>query len=286
MIDGLWLALRAAAFILVLQAAGYALFLTLFARALTPPVLTAMRPAAARVAAAALVLVLAQGLFEPAHLAGAWEGMADLALRRLVVGSLGGAVLALRLIGLALLVLALRRPRADAVPFALPAALIALGSFLVSGHVRLDAHRVLLIPLLGLHVLLVAFWFGALLPLRTLARLEPAGAVAQVLSRFSAYASWLVPLLGVAGLTLACTLLPDLAALRRPYGMLLCLKALLFAALLGLAALNRQSLTPALARGEARALATLRRSLTAEYVLMGTALVATAALTGFFSPDD
>ena len=90
----------------------------------------------------------------------------------------------------------------------------------------------------------------------------------------------------LAGVTLACTLLPGLAALRRPYGMLVCVKALLFAALLALAALNRQRLTPALARGEAWALPVLRRSLSAEYLLLGTALIATAALTGFFSPAD
>jgi putative copper export protein len=95
-----------------------------------------------------------------------------------------------------------------------------------------------------------------------------------------------VPLLALAGVTLACALLPELAALRRPYGMLLCVKALLFAALLALAALNRQRLTPALARGEAWALPVLRRSLSAEYLLLGMALIATAALSGFFSPTD
>jgi putative copper resistance protein D len=283
MIDGLWLALRAAAFILVLQAAGYALFLALFAHTLAPHVLTAIRPAATRLALAALAVVLAQGLFEPAHLAGAWDGLTDPALRRLVWGSSGTAVLALRLGGLTLLALALRRSRTAVAPLA---ALLTLGSFLVSGHVLLATHRVLLLALLALHVLVVAFWIGALLPLRTVARLEPAAAVAQALRHFSAYALWLVPLLALAGLMLACALLPDLAALRRPYGMLLCLKALLFAVLIALAALNRQRLTPALARGETGALVTLRRSLSAEYVLMAAALLATAALTGFYSPED
>lgn len=284
MIDGLWLALRAAAFILVLQAAGDALFLALFARTLAPHVLTLVRRAAARLAVAALGIVLAQGIFEPAHLAGAWEGMSDPALRRLVFVSAGAPVLGLRVSGLTLLALALRRGRTAAAPLALPGALLALGSFLVSGHVLLDAHRLLLVPVLGLHVLVVAFWFGALRPLRTVARLEPPADVAQVLRHFSAYAVWLVPLLALAGVTLACALLPDLAALRRPYGLLLCLKAVLFAALLALGALNRQRLTPAVARGEARALGVLQRSLSAEYLLMGTALLATAALTGFFSP--
>jgi putative copper export protein len=213
------------------------------------------------------------------------DGLADPALRRLVFVGAGAAVLALRLGGLTLLAIALRRSR-SAVSLALPGALLAVGSFLVSGHVPLAVHRGLLLGVLGLHVLLVAFWFGALVPLRTVARLEPPAEVAATLTHFSAYALWLVPLLGLAGVTLACSLLPDLAALRRPYGMLLCVKALLFAALLGLAALNRQRLTPALARGEAWALPVLRRSLSAEYLLLGAALIATAALTGFFSPAD
>lgn len=287
MIDGLWLALRAAAFILVLQAAGTGLFLALIARTLAPHVLRPMRAAAARVTWAALAMVLVQGLFEPAHLAGAWDGMAEPALRRLAFGSAGAAVPALRLLGLTLLALALRHegpPRA--VGLGLTGALLALGSFLVSGHVWRDPHRVLLVPVLGLHVALVAFWFGALMPLHTVARLEPSVVVARVLRHFSRYALWLVPLLGLAGVTLCCALLPDLAALRRPYGLLLCLKAVLFTALLALAALNRHTLTPALARGEARALTLLRRSLDAEYALIGAVLIATAALTGFFSPTD
>jgi putative copper export protein len=285
MIDGLWLALRAAAFILVLQAAGYALFLALFTRTLAPQLLMLMRSAAARLALAALAIVLAQALLEPAYLAGAWDGIADPALRRLVFVGAGAAVLALRVGGLMLLALALRRTR-SVLPLALPGALLALGSFLVSGHVPRAAHGGLLVSVLGLHVLLVAFWFGALVPLRTVARREAPAQVAVALKHFSAYALWLVPLLALAGVTLACTLLPGLAALRRPYGMLVCVKALLFAALLALAALNRQRLTPALARGEAWALPVLRRSLSAEYLLLGTALIATAALSGFFSPAD
>ena len=70
-------------------------------------------------------------------------------------------------------------------PLARPAAFLALGSFLVSGHALLDTHRLLLAPLLGLHVLAVAFWFGALWPLRQVAELEPAPRAAAVLHSFS-----------------------------------------------------------------------------------------------------
>ncbi len=100
------------------------------------------------------------------------------------------------------------------------------------------------------------------------------------------YAVWLVPLLGLAGIGLAVALLPGAAALRRPYGLLLCLKALLFAALLGLAALNRARLVPALARGQASAHAELKRTLAAESYLITAVLIATAVLSGQFSPQE
>src|SRR5205823_4919182 len=82
----------------------------------------------------------------------------------------------------------------------------------------------------------------------------------------------------------AAVLLPDFAALLAPYGLLLGAKLMLFAALMGLAALNRLRLTPALARGEPGALPRLRGSLAAEYVLICAVLTVTAVLTGFFSP--
>ena len=59
---------------------------------------------------------------------------------------------------------------------------------------------------------------------------------------------------------------------------------LVIAALLGLAALNKLRLSPALARGEPGALPRFRRSVAAEYVLICAVLVVTAVLTGFFSP--
>jgi len=54
--------------------------------------------------------------------------------------------------------------------------------------------------------------------------------------------------------------------------------------LLGLAALNRLRIVPALARGEPAAAATLRVTLTAEYLLVMVVLAVTALMTGAFSP--
>jgi putative copper resistance protein D len=115
--------------------------------------------------------------------------------------------------------------------------------------------------------------------------LEAPAAAARALAAFSAVAVWLVPLIAVAGLGMAVLLLPDVAALWRPYGLALLTKVTLFALLMALAALNRLRLTPAFARGEASAAAALRRSIALEYVLICVVFAVTAVMTGSFSPQ-
>ena len=283
MIDGLWLALRAAGYILFLQATGSVLFLALCGRALAPGAAQGLRARALRLALAALGVVVAQGVFEPVHLAGAWAGESDPQLRHLALSSPGAAVLWLRFTGLGTLTLALWRAHPA---LALPASLVALGSFLVSGHTLFDEHRLILLPLLAVHVSVAAFWFGSIASLRRLAASAGIPALLRVLQEFSRRAAWLVALLALAGLLLALTLLPDVAALRRPYGLLLCGKIALFAVLLALAGVNRLRLMPALARGESTALARLRRTLNAEYLLLALVLIVTATMTGFYSPGE
>lgn len=285
MIDGLWLALRAAVFVTVLHAAGGALFIAQARNRLAPESLRTLRAAMRRVALVALALVIAQGLFEPLHLAGDWTGFSDAGLRRLVFLGPASWSFWLRIVGVAGLTLALQPGQVAAAGLALSAALVALASFLVSGHALLDTHRLLLVPLLALHVGVAAFWFGSLACLRRLQALGPQF-LHPALTLFSRRALWLVPLLAAAGLLIAATLLPDLAALERPYGLLLCVKALLFVLLMGLAALNRLRLAPALARGEPQAGQALRMTLGAEYLLIVAVLVATAAMTGLFSPAE
>lgn len=282
MIDALWLALQAAGLVVLLHACGAALFLAQFREAINVASLARLRRLALRVSGGALVVLLAQVLLAPAHLAGAWDGVADPALWHLALFSPGAVGAWLRLAGLVAVVLSLARP-ARLVGLGLPGALAALSSFLVSGHTLVDSHRLALLPLLALHTLVATFWFGALIPLAQLLRLrEPA--VGAVLMRFSARALRLVPLLGLAGLLMAWLLLPGLAALGTPYGKLLCLKALLFVCLMGLAALNRLRLAPLVARGRDRARAALARSIAAEYLLLVVVLLATAVLTGLYSP--
>jgi putative copper export protein len=84
---------------------------------------------------------------------------------------------------------------------------------------------------------------------------------------------------------MAVILLPDFAALRRPYGELLMAKAALFAVLLGCAALNKWRLGPGLGSGAPQAGRSFRRVVIAEYSIMVVVLAITAVMTTFFSPE-
>ena len=277
-----WVALRAAGLVLLLQAAGAALFCFGFARHVR--VTPALRRTARAAALAALAVVAAQCVMEPVHLAGEWGGATDASLWRLLGSSATGASLAARAAGAALLVVALSSAGPGAALLGLAAAVSVLGSFLLTGHTVTAAHRAALGALLLVHVACVAFWFGALVPLRQLCAHASAPAAAAALAGFSAAALWLVPLIALAGVTLALALLPSAAAWLTPYGLLLLGKATLFAGLMGLAALNRLRLVPALARGEAAAAGRLHTTIAWEYVLICVVLSLTAVLTGFYSP--
>jgi putative copper export protein len=283
MTDWLWLALRAAGLVLTLQAAGAALFGAGFGGRLTAaaPAVDGVR---LRVTFAALAVLAMQALVEPVHLADAWSGLADTHLLRMFLGSSTATAIGVRFAGLICLVLALRRPTLHRQALALTGALAVVGSFLLTGHTSVDPQRPWLAPLLFIHLSIVAFWLGSLWPLRQVLSLEARTAAAQVVAAFSVAAIWLVPVIALAGASMAVLLLPDVAALWQPYGRLLLVKVALFALLMGLAALNRLRLTPALAQGERQAPARLGTSIALEYTLICATLVVTAVMTGSYSP--
>jgi putative copper resistance protein D len=283
MIDGAWLVLRAVALVLVLQAAGAALFCAMFGNT-SPGAERALRRTAWRMSAIALAVLAVQALYEPVHLAGDVSGLTDPALLRLWLGSGAAAALIVRIAGVAWLVCVLpwtaNRSRLAAAAGVLVTAL----SFLLTGHTAVAAHRGMLVVLLLAHVLLVMFWFGALRPLRQVLRLEAPARAARTVAAFSTVAVRGVPLLAVAGALIAALLLPDIASLRHPWGLLLLGKVLLFMSLMALAAVNRLRLTPALAGGEARAATRLSHTIAVEYGLICITLAVTALMSGGFSP--
>ncbi len=122
-------------------------------------------------------------------------------------------------------------------------------SLAASGHAATAPPEGLTRPMVFLHGVGVAFWVGALAPLAAMTWRQADGTLA-VLNRFSRAAVPVVGILVLSGLVLAIVQLQRVGALiDTSYGIILSIKLVLVAVLLGLAALNRYRLTPALARG-------------------------------------
>ena len=281
--DILSTALRALGFVAVLQAGGSALLLALFGDGIE----AARRPIVRLTRMAALVaagLLLVQYLLEPARMAGSLAGVGDAELQRFALHTLAARVLVIRLAGLALVIWGLRGSGAGLRSFGLAGAILIALSFAAIGHSAESPERWLLMPLLGLHLLVVEFWFGALLPLIWICEREVASQAVRTVERFSTLAGWLVPLIFLAGVVIALRVLPNIAALRSPYGAGLLLKVLVFTVLMGLAALNKWRLGPAIAAGGRQAVLRLRQSIGTEFILIAIVLMGTATLTTFWSP--
>jgi putative copper resistance protein D len=302
--------LRAVSFVLQLQAAGAVFFAAGFGPALTVS-LAGVRKLARVTAIVALFTVAAHYILEAARMAGDLSGMLDSSLQNMAWASNFGGAFTVRELGLLLIIAGMQPVSAKSTasrfftssagsPVAFfvkwlsargftivgvtGAALVAV-SFTLMGHTSVNSRRGLLAPLLLTHLLIVAFWFGALWPLCLVTLRESWERVARVVAVFSAAAFWLVPLILVAGVAIAALLLPDIAALRQPYGELLIVKSALFAVLLGCAAVNKWRLGPALGRGDLQAGRTFRRVVITEYVIMVIVLSVTAVMTTFFSPE-
>ncbi len=154
-------------------------------------------------------------------------------------------------------------------------------SFIQVGH-SFGEPKWALSTLLTVHLLTVAFWVGALAPLRATAVNENA---AVVLHRFGIIASGTVPLLILAGVVFAWLVSGSLFALfGTAYGWTLIGKIAVVATLLALAALNKLRLVPALEAGNPRAAAALRRSIAWEGLAVAVILVLTAILTTITTP--
>lgn len=241
-------------------------------------------------AALGIALVTLQWPLQAGYLGGgSLQAALDPALLGMVYDSPQGDRLLLAVGGLALLLAATPTRHTPALLgrlLGLAGILLVLLAFVQVGHTRGEP-RQLLAALLALHLLAIAFWLAALPPLFRLAGHRDTVIAARALSRFGKIGLLFVPLLLAAGLTLAWWLLGGLAAVfATAYGQLLLGKLVLVALLLGLAALNKWRLVPALARGEDRARRGLRRSILAEAALMAAILLLTALFTTLTSPRD
>jgi putative copper resistance protein D len=276
--------LRALSFVFLFQAAGTALFAAIFGRRLSSSQVSVRRLGRAA-AIAAIVLVAAHYASEAARMAGEMPGVWDPALQGMMWNSPARAALICRLLGLLLIAVGLQEASARRTILAVGGAALATAAFTLTGHTSVNAHRAALAVLLVLHLLVVAFWFGALGPLYVASLRETPARALDIIERFTAVATWLVPGILLAGIVMAVLLLPNLGALSEPYGELLIAKVVGFAVLIGLAAANKWRLGAALVHGPAQSGRWFRRSVAAEYVLIAAVLAITAVMTSFFSPD-
>ncbi|WP_316015735.1 CopD family protein [Roseobacter sp. HKCCA0434] len=181
-----------------------------------------------------------------------------------------------------LLVLALLVEGTVGLALGLVGALFVAVSYTLVGH-SLGDPRWLLSAMLVLHLLSAAFWVGALAPLYH-ATDAPGGA--RLLHRFGVIASGTVALLIGVGTVFAWLMSGSVSALLyTAYGRILLAKVAVVACLLGLAALNKLRLVPALARNEPAASIALKRSIRLETVAVALILIATATLTTVTTPS-
>lgn len=276
------IAVKAASYLAVLLAAGSALFLALH-RDLEAGTAWFTRRLAVGAAFAGLALCAATLAGEALFLTGGDIAAAtDPFLIAVVLETPIADAQGLRALGY-LLVAALALG-AGATPVAAGGAVALAGSFAMAGH-SLGEPRLLLAALVAVHGLAVAYWLGAFAPLARLARRAPPAEAGRVAEAFGRNAVAAVGLLIAAGVALIALLAPDPAALpATPYGQFLGLKLGLVTALLGLGALNKLSLSPALAAGDGAAGAALARSIAAEAALAALILAVTAAMTLVSSP--
>jgi putative copper export protein len=283
-VDILSVTLRAFAFVALFQAGGIVVFLALQEsepRAAGP----SLRRLGILSALLAAILLITQYLLEAARMSGELAGILDPTLQRLLIGSTASVALSWQLLGLLLIAVSLMRRGARGTAVGVIGVVILLAPFTFVGHTSTSSRRWLLGPVLLAHLSVVTFWFGALLPLYLISLREPAEMSARTVARFSRLATWLVPGLFVAGITLAAGLLPNLAALGRPYGALLITKVAGFCVLMLFAALNKWRFGPALRSGERAAGQRFRYALAAEYGLIVAILGVTAVMTTFYSPE-
>lgn len=281
--DGL-IAARALVYALLLPAAGLPLY-----------ALTAWRLAPIGVATRRVTAVLAV----LAGLASLWWVVASVAamaatpvaeLDRETIMVVAGAtplgmVLVVRLAALAVLAATILWAR---LPLAVPllAGLVALATMAFTGHAGATEGTAGLVHRLSdvIHLAAAACWLAALLRFVVgVLRGEPAQMAARHLARFAATGTVIVTLLVVTGVINAGLIAGWALPPRSLWTALLAVKLALFAAMLGLAALNRWRLTPALERGGASARAALRRSLVGE-LTCGLALVGVVAVLGTLDP--
>jgi len=137
--------------------------------------------------------------------------------------------------------------------------------------------------LLMLHVLVMAWWFGALFPLKQACHEQDYEQLYSLMDKFGRQASIAVSLLLIAGLWLAFQLVGNVCELfSSSYGQTLLLKLALVTSILGIAAKHKLKLVPQLKNSDGRE--ALSKSISIEMVVACAILSVTAGLTSVVGP--
>ena len=218
-------------------------------------------------------------LLRGANLTGSWSGMTDPMILSLLWTTPVGTALALRLVGLNLLLLGLILGRIGAWTSVL-GGIIAIFSFTQIGHIS-GSESTLMDVALILHLLAVALWIGVLAPLYRLASSSTTYATAANAGhRFGVVASVTVPVLIAVGGYMGYQLVGSFTALiETGYGQALIIKVLLVGGLLALAAVNKLRFIPALRSGDPIAASHLSKSIYVEWLVILAILGVSAVLT-------
>ena len=283
MLDSLVVVLRTAIFISLLQAAGVALFVSLFNRYLAISKNTIYLLGAISSLSGAIFILL-RYLLEPIRLTGSLSGFFDFSLHEFLITSNFGFAQFLKLLGSIIVGASfLQSSELSRIAGIIGACFIA-ASFSFIGHVAASEQQWVLAILLTIHLFLAAFWFGALVPLHLVCSQEKLIA-AKLVKRFSKIATFTVPLIPCAGLGIAFILLPSLSSLKTPYGILLISKIIGFSALMGIAALNKLKLGPSLSTENYRSISIFKQAISLEILLIIIVLCVTATMTTLYSPE-
>lgn len=218
-------------------------------------------------------------LFGGAMLTGELSGMFDGQMLQILWSSNAGSSVKLALVGLAILVVGLFLGGLG-LWLSCAGALLAIGSFGVSGHIANQEDAILRLILFA-HLVAIAFWVGILQPLTQSAKqIENLDAAAALGERFGNVAAAVVPLLIIAGLVMAYRLTGSFESLiATDYGQALIAKVFLVAGLLTIAAFNKLRFVPAIGNGDVQAAQKLRRAIAGEQLVFISIFALTAYLT-------
>jgi copper resistance protein D len=267
LLDGAVVVVYALYYVATIGAAGLAFFMIGFGHRLRPDEVTRLRRTLLGTIAAGLALSVG-ALALRVFVLTAGASVTDGAVWEAVMRSRIGDAFWLRSACLVLLAAAAMPWRAGPAIAAVGAVLV-LGSYAAMGHSMLYRPRQEIAALVVLHLGVVAFWVGSLLPLLWVARRPDSSDTVALLHDWARAATLAVAAMIASGVLLTWYLTARLDLIFEAWhGWALAAKVLAVLAALALALSNRLRHTPALARGEAGAGARLASSIRLEVVLV------------------